>query len=227
MTVLTGKIVLVVGATGALGSRIAARLAAAGATLVLSSTDEAKLEALDVPGTRVVGDIRMDAAFLLSAATEEHLRLDGVVVAAGVVAFGTAAELEPDTLTELFAVNAVGPIALIAAALPLLAETGDEPFVVTLSGVVAEAPTAGLAAYSASKAALAAFATAAGREARRSGVRLLDARPGHTETGLVDRAIAGTAPAFPNGLDPDAVADRIVAAIVDDERDLPSTAFTP
>jgi hypothetical protein len=57
------------------------------------------------------------------------------------------------------------------------------------------------------------------------GVRLLDARPGHTETGLVTRAIAGTAPAFAPGLDPDVVADRLLAAIVAGEKDLPSTAF--
>jgi len=41
----------------------------------------------------------------------------------------------------------------------------------------------------------------------------------------VNRAIEGTAPAFPTGLDPDAVAQRIVTAIADGEKDLPSTAF--
>ena len=94
-----------------------------------------------------------------------------------------------------------------------------------LSGIVAESPTAGLAAYSASKAALAAFVQASSREFRRSGIRMLDSRQGHTETGLATRAIAGTAPAFPQGLDPAAVAERIVLGIVDDEKDLPSTAF--
>lgn len=54
---------------------------------------------------------------------------------------------------------------------------------------------------------------------------MIDVRPPHTETGLADRAIAGTAPRLPTGLDPDAVAARIVQAIVDGETDLPSEAF--
>ena len=228
MTELAGKTILVVGATGALGSRLAARLSDAGATVVLTGTDRARLDALPVPGRRIVLDLASGAHDAPALAAEASGGLDGVVIAAGVVAFGPAAELDAATVARLFAVNATGPVALVAAALPLLAESaaeGRNPFVLTISGVVAESPAAGLAAYSASKAALAAFVAAASREARRLGVRLLDARPGHTETGLATRAIAGTAPVFPPGLDPDAVVDRLVAAIVSGEKDLPSTAF--
>ena len=228
MTELAGKTILVVGATGALGSRLAARLSDAGATVVLTGTDRARLDALPVPGRRIVLDLASGAHDAPALAAEASGGLDGVVIAAGVVAFGPAAELDAATVARLFAVNATGPVALVAAALPLLAESaaeGRNPFVLTISGVVAESPTAGLAAYSASKAALAAFVAAASREARRLGVRLLDARPGHTETGLATRAIAGTAPVFPPGLDADAVVDRLIAAIVAGEKDLPSTAF--
>ena len=64
-------------------------------------------------------------------------------------------------------------------------------------------------------------------EARRAKVRVIDARPPHTETGLADRAIAGEPPAFPPGLTPDAVAATIVAALADDSvKDLPSGAFS-
>jgi cyclic-di-GMP-binding biofilm dispersal mediator protein len=114
------------------------------------------------------------------------------------------------------------------AALPALtasATAGNAPVVVTLSGVVAEAPTAGLAAYSAVKSALHAFGVAAGRELRRIGIRLVDARPGHTETELSLHPLAGERPAFPAGLAPKAVARRIVDALAGDEKDLPSTSF--
>jgi cyclic-di-GMP-binding biofilm dispersal mediator protein len=37
--------------------------------------------------------------------------------------------------------------------------------------------------------------------------------------------VAGTAPKFPQGLDPAAVASRIVTAVRDGETDLPSAAF--
>ena len=82
-----------------------------------------------------------------------------------------------------------------------------------------------MAFYGASKSAVRSFDEAFGREARRQGVRVINARPPHTETGLASRALTGTAPRFPHGLDPAIVAKRIVDAIADGETDLPSTAF--
>jgi short-subunit dehydrogenase len=73
-----------------------------------------------------------------------------------------------------------------------------------------------MAAYSASKAALTAFDQAMGREARRSGVRVLDLRPPHMETGLAGRPIAGTAPKLATGKDPGEMADRVVEALATD-----------
>ncbi|MFD1714504.1 SDR family NAD(P)-dependent oxidoreductase [Amnibacterium flavum] len=217
MTDLEGAVVLVVGGTGGLGSRMSDRLSTAGATVVSASRGSS-------------WDIRDEAMpqRLVAAIESEHGRLDGVVIAAGVVAFGPSSELSNETLTELFAVNTTGPIRLIREATPLLtasAGTDRKPFIVTLSGIVSEVPTAGMAAYSAAKAALAAFTVATSRELRRSGIRILDARPGHVETELSRHPIAGEAPKLGEGIDPDKVAERIVRAIIDDEKDLPSAAF--
>jgi NAD(P)-dependent dehydrogenase (short-subunit alcohol dehydrogenase family) len=227
MTDLTGAVVLVLGASGGLGSRIAAMLDDEGATVVRAAQRPESLSGPDA----YLADLRAEqgGASLVAAALQSHGRLDGVVVAAGVVAFGPAAEVRDETLSKLVEVNMLGPIRVLrdaSAALADSAAAGRDPFVVTISGVVSESPTAGMAAYSASKAGLAAFVSAASREYRRQGVRVLDARPGHTDTGLATRAVAGTAPTFGSALDPDDVAARIVRAIVDGEKDLPSTAFT-
>ena len=226
MTELEGTVVLVVGASGVLGAEIARLLEAKGSTVVRAGRNPDHLTGSDT----VLADLTDEAAAatLVASAVRAHDRLDGIVIAAGVVAFGPASEVTDDTLRRLFEVNALGPIRLIREVAPHLvasATAGRKPFIVTMSGIVSETPTAGLAAYSASKAALGAFMQASSRELRRSGVRVVDARPGHTETGLATRAIAGTAPAFPTGLVPSAVAERIVRAIVDDEKDLPSGAF--
>lgn len=217
MTELTSAVVLVAGATGGLGSRLQNQLAARGAVVVGAGRGTG-FDLRDEGATaRLIADIRRD-----------HDRLDGVVIAAGNVAFGPAEELADATIRDLFDVNALGPIRLIRDAMPLLAESGQaghDPFIVTLSGIVAETPTAGLAAYSAAKSALAAFVTASSRELRKAGIRIVDARPGHIETELSKHPIAGVAPTFPPGLDPDVVAERIVNAIVNDERDLPSSEF--
>jgi cyclic-di-GMP-binding biofilm dispersal mediator protein len=85
---------------------------------------------------------------------------------------------------------------------------------------------AGMAAYSASKAAAWGAMVAATRELRRQHIDVIDIRPPHTETGLANRPIAGSAPKLPTGLDPEVVAARIVAAIRDGEKDLPVEAFS-
>jgi short-subunit dehydrogenase len=82
-----------------------------------------------------------------------------------------------------------------------------------------------MAAYSATKGGLTAFDAAAAAELRRRQIRVLDIRPVHTETGLAERPIAGVPPRLPAGANPQGVARRIVRAIADDERDLPSSDF--
>ena len=189
------------------------------------------LEALGIPGERVPIDLTDPAAArtLVASAVTAHGRLDGIIIAAGAVAFGPVADTADDTIDALWEINAMAPMRILHAAVPSLKESAEQngsPFVVTLSGVVSETPTNGIGPYSAVKSALAAYVQVAARELRRSGIRVVDARPGHTETGLATRPLAGEAPKFPTGFDPAAVVQRIVEAIVSDERDLPSTAFS-
>ena len=222
---LDGRSVLVFGGAGALGSRIAVRLHERGARLALAGRDAARLEEVPVPGVRIRADLRV-AADCRRSVREAHGalgRLDGVVHAAGVVAFGALSDLDDVTLADLLETNAAGPLRVTRAALPHLTESGG--FSVFITGVVAAQPVAGMAAYSASKAALSAAAAALGREVRRSGVSVVEVMPPHTETGLAGRPIAGTAPRMPGGLDPDRVADRIVAAIEAGERRVEAPAF--
>lgn len=96
---------------------------------------------------------------------------------------------------------------------------------VQVSAVVAERPLPRMAAYSASKAALSAVATALRTELRRSRVDVYDVRPPHTETGLASRPLSGEAPALPQGLDAADVARRIVDAVAAGEQDLAAEAF--
>jgi len=147
--------------------------------------------------------------------------LDGVVNAAGVVAFGPLEDLNDAALDELVATDLVGPLRVIRTAVPHL----DGGFIVNITGVVADQPMAGLAAYSAVKAGLSAATQALGRELRRRGIQVLDARPPHTETGLAGRPISGTAPAMPTGLDPSIVARVIVDGIANGSRELSAEAF--
>jgi short-subunit dehydrogenase len=230
MSGLEERSVIVVGATGGLGRPVAERLAASGAQLTLVGRDRTRLEATGISGRLVDVDIRKAHApdRIVGEALDAYGHIDGVVFAAGAVAFGGIAETSDEVLIDLFTLNTLAPIRMLRAALPALqrsAEERREPFVLNISAVVAEQPQAGMAAYSAAKAALAAYDAAAMRELRRAGIRLVDARPPHTETGLADRPLSGTSPSLPTGLAPDAVAQRIVDGIMAGDKDLPSSAF--
>lgn len=227
MTDLRGAHVLVVGATGVLGTEICRALAAEGAQLTLSGRTEEKLERLadelgDAAVGRVAADLGTPGGPPRIAAAVYGRELDGVVFASGVVAFGPAVEVDDDVLDELVLVNLLGWMRLMREIAPRL---GEGSFVAQISAVVAERPTAGMAAYSVTKAGLSAYGKALTLELRKQGVRVVDARPPHTETGLADRPIAGEAPKLPQGKDPAEVAARIVTALREGERDLPSSAF--
>ena len=221
---MQGRSVLVAGASGGLGSAIAANLAARGATLTLVARRPERLAALDVPGLRVALDLRdpKSCEDAVRAAFDHAGRLDVLVNATGVVAFGSVAELTIDTMEELFMTNTFIPIMLAKAAFGTLEQGG---VIVNISGVIAEHNLPGMAAYGASKAAVRSFDEALAREARRRKIRVIDARPPHTETGLASRPVEGVAPTMPTGLDPVAVAATICEAIAGDVVDLPSEAF--
>ena len=221
---LDGARIAVVGATGVLGSLLATELAARGARLLVAGRDADRLDALEAEA-RVAADLGdASAGDAVAAAAREHLGgLDGLVNAAGVVAFGTLVDTPDEVVEELFLTNVVGPLFLLRRVLPLLEES--QGFVLQLSAVVAEQPMPRMAAYSASKAALSAAATALRTELRRTRVEVYDVRPPHTETGLASRPLAGEAPRLPAGKEPAAVARRIVDAVEAGEHDLGPEAF--
>ena len=196
---LTDARILIAGATGELGTALAHALRAQGAELALAGRDTARLEALgaelDTPVARF--DARQPASAksavdALAAALGGGL--DAAIVAPGVTAFGGADELSPDVVEELFAVNALGPIALISAALGHLTPRGT---LVGISAITVDYPTAGIAHYSAAKSALSAYLTAVRHERRRDGLCVIDVRPPHLDTGFTDRALAGRPPRLP------------------------------
>lgn len=215
---LEGARVLVAGATGVLGGGLARSLHAAGARLVLAGRDRGRLDALagelDGAPTAVFEALDLErCAAVVDEAAERLGGLDVLVVAFGVAAFGPAEQTD-DLITEhLLTVNTMAPMAMVRAAVPRM---GGDGTVAVLSAILADHPTAGMAAYTASKAGLSTWLTALRQEQRRAGgVTVFDIRPPHIDTGLAGRPIAGEAPA----LQAAAEADEVVALIVDGIRD--------
>ena len=213
------KVALIAGGTGGLGRALTTELRSQGCIVVTVS------RTASTDPTHLVADLRSpeSATAVINEVIAKHGALNIVINAMGVVAFGEIGATSVDTIEEVFLTNTFGHIFFMQAA---LRHVQKESVLVGISGVIAEQNLPGMSVYGASKAAVRSFDEALAREARKTGVRVIDARPPHTETGLASRAVAGTAPKFPVGLDPTAVARRIVQAIADGETDLPSTAFT-
>jgi NADP-dependent 3-hydroxy acid dehydrogenase YdfG len=223
-----GARVLVVGGSGVLGAAIANELGQRGARLVLSGRDAGRLsDAAQVAGAvaSLLVDIRDDqqVAQLVSRAVAELGGLDGVMIASGVVSFGPVLGATAAAVEDLMLSNVVGPLAVIRAALPHLGES--KGWVCAVTGVVAERPVPGMAAYSASKAALSTALKALRAEVRSAGIAVIDVRPPHTETGLATRPIEGHAPSMPQGLDPAHVAAAIVTAALARTSEVPAASF--
>jgi cyclic-di-GMP-binding biofilm dispersal mediator protein len=223
---LDGATVLLCGASGGIGTALAAELDGRGAVITVVGRDAERLGALPATGGILRTDLRdpgaCDAA--VEMACEASGGLDLLINAAGVAAFGAATELTEAAMRELLEVNVLVPMLLARAALPRMRSNG---VIANLSGIIAEPgkAMAGMAAYAASKSAVRTFDESLTREARRAQIRVLDVRPPHTETGLAGRAIAGQAPVLAHGLEPADVARVICDAVESGARDLPSEAF--
>ncbi|KES08783.1 short-chain dehydrogenase [Streptomyces toyocaensis] len=210
---LDGAHILVAGATGVLGGALTAELAARGARPALAGRDPTRLaRAADAcPGAPAVVFDAYDPASCARAVHEANTLLgglDAVVTAFGSVGFGRAAETGDEVAEHLAAVNFLAPAAFFRAALSVM---GPGSVIAAFTGVVAQRPQAGMADYSASKAALSAWLAAVRREVRTGGVRVLEVSPGHLDTGFAGRSVAGAAPPMAPGGDP----GRVVRAVAD------------
>lgn len=210
---LSGARALVVGASGVLGAGIARALVERGATVSVAGRDAGRLAPVaQAFGTEplVLDLVDTDACReVVGAAADAMGGLDLLVVATGVAGFGPATDADPAVVEELFAVNTLGPMALVRAAAGRFEDGGT---VAVLSAILAELPTNQMAEYSATKAALSTWLTVLRRENRRA-FTVLDVRPPHLDTGLAERSLAGEPPKLPAPLPGQVVVDTVVEAL--------------
>ena len=226
-----GKNILVLGASGALGSEISKQLQAAGALVLGTASSEASANRLPhILTLRLLLNLEESASIktVVDYLIAQNQQIDGIINASGLVGFGPSLETPHEGAMRLMQVNHFGPAAVYRGLQPLLVASGEadrEPFIAAINGLVAEKIFPGMSAYSASKAAAAAHLATVALEWRRFKIKITDARPGHTETGLAGRAIFGTSPAFPEGMTAAHVASVILAGIAEQTPILASTDF--
>jgi 3-oxoacyl-[acyl-carrier protein] reductase len=227
------RVAFVTGSTRGIGRAIAERLAASGAAVVIHGRDEST--AVDVARevskthggetSAVHGDVADAAAVaaMVRVIFERHRRLDALVINAGVHEAGPLGLMSEAAVTRLFAVNAVGAVHTLQAAVRLL-RRGSAPAVVLVSSVMGTYGSAGQSVYGATKAAVAGLARAAAKELGPVGIRVNAVAPGFIDTEMLEslddagRAIRVEATALGRLGTADDVADVVAFLLSDSSR---------
>ncbi len=180
LTRLDGRVAVVAGGAGAIGSAIAARLTESGA----------RVYALDLPGHAVPDGVALvdcdltqssEVAAAIDRIGREAGRLDVVVHAAGITRDGRLWKLTDEDWRTLMAVNLDSAFTLVRAATPLMRERSGGA-IVLISSINGTRGKVGQAAYAASKAGIDALARTAARELGGFGIRVNVVAPGWIQT---------------------------------------------
>ncbi len=222
---LSGKTVLLTGATGGIGSSIAAELASRGASIIAVGRKLSYLTLLcerlrssrsDIlPVVADLTDSRQREA-LMATVLERAEKVDVLINCAGIQNFGFFENERDDQTAAMFAINTVAPIALINALLPHMRKNGGGR-IVNVGSICGSIGTPCFASYSASKFALLGFSQALRRELTGSGVGITYVAPRFTRTAFNPLEWVRLAYALKVRQDePIAVAKSVVAAIESD-----------
>src|SRR6266849_3157785 len=195
---LSGKVVVVTGASMGIGEAIAKIFADQGASIVMLSRDAGRVEAARGRvgnGERTLAmacDVRhreeIDRAIGL---TMHHFqRIDVWVNNAGHGLLDSVAQMEMAACREMFETNLFGAVAAMQAVIPVMRQQGGGT-IINISSVAGHIPLPFHAAYSATKFALNAMGKAAGVELKKDGIHVLTVCPGYVRTGFSENAGRG------------------------------------
>ena len=178
MEKLNGKKILVVGATGGIGSSLVKLLHQSGASLFISGRNTEKLLAL----SQQIGlSSSCIAAVDITSSTEveqlavqvnaEMGTLDILINASGIGIIKPLEQLSLEDFMQSLQTNLVGSFLLVKAFLPAMKEV-KKGLIINIPGVLGKVPMAGAAAYSASKYGIVGMMQSIREELKRTEIRI-------------------------------------------------------
>lgn len=178
MESVKGKNILIVGASGGIGSRTAKLLADSGANVFLAGRTVDKLEA-----AASAAGVTSEKTFLLDISKPDevnalknrffsvYLTLDILINAAGIGIIKPLESLSETEFLRTLNYNLYGPFLLVKTFLPAMKEA-KKGLIINIPGVLGKVPMAGAAAYSASKFGLVGMMQSIREEIKRTDIRI-------------------------------------------------------
>ena len=192
MESVKNKNVLIVGATGGIGSRVAKLLAGSGANLFLAGRNSEKLEALvqelNIHSSKTLAlDISKagEVAVLKEQFFTQYPTIDVLVNAAGLGIIKSSDTLTEDEFMQTINTNLYAPFLLVKAFLPNMKET-KKGLIIHIPGILGKVPMLGAAAYSASKYGLNGMMQSIREEVKRTEIRITNLFLGGVDTPFWD-----------------------------------------
>jgi short-subunit dehydrogenase len=218
---------LITGAAGGIGSEIARALAAHGSSLLLTDLRKEPLERLAAELAGKAASVRFAACDVTSddgraelAGLARDFHVNVLVNAAGVNPFGFVASRPPAEIARTMVVNAIAPMMLCQAMIPVLAPHASA-HIVNVGSTFGSIGFPGFSTYSASKFALRGFSEALRRELADTSIRVHYVAPRATSTALATSRVRAMNAELKVGMDsPRVVAAAIVEALRLERREI-------
>jgi short-subunit dehydrogenase len=189
---IKGKSVLLIGATGGIGSKTAKLLASSGANLFLAGRNAEKLaevaDSINVPNTQYFALDIADAAQVQQLKEKfftAFTSIDILVNAAGIGIIKTMDTLSEEEFMKTIHANLYAPFLLVKAFLPAMKEV-KKGLIINIPGVLGKVPMAGAAAYSASKYGLVGMMQSVREELKRTDIRITNLFLGGVDSAFWD-----------------------------------------
>ena len=183
-----GKRYWLIGGSEGLGLALAKKLSGAGAKVVLSGRDEARLaeavEAMPGRAEAVAMDVRSDES--IRAALEKIGDVDGIVFNAGVYWPMTAQQWDREQVDAMLDINLMGLVRVVSAVLPGMIAR-DRGHLVITGSIAGFRGLPGAIGYAASKAGVVSLAESLHADLRGTGVEVQLVNPGFVRTRMTDK----------------------------------------
>lgn len=177
MESLKGKKVLLIGASGGIGMRLAKLLTGSGALVFITGRNAEKLAAAgDQAGIPSSRQFQLDltnesSVFNTVAAVQQDGPVDILINAAGIGIIKTMDTLTTEDFIQTLQINLIGSFWITKAILPAMKEA-KKGLIIHIPGVLGKVPMAGAAAYSASKYGLVGMMQSIREELKRTEIRI-------------------------------------------------------